>query len=146
MFGNEQHILSKYVDALLILQSVTSYHDLKELCHLYDSVESHVRVLRALTVDAASYGQLSSSIPMIKLPTEMHLIISRELDGGKWNVEEIIRIMNCEIKPSTTCNHIQKHSMKGTPPTYSLFFNHSGQSSDCVYCGQAHLYQAHAMW
>ena len=67
---------------------------------------------------------------MNKLPSEMHLIISCELDGGNWNVEEIMRIMNCEIKAietSTTNYHIQKHSMKGTPPISSILINHSGQ-------------------
>ena len=35
---------------------------------------------------------------MNKLPAEMHLIISRELSGGKWNVEEMMRIINREIE------------------------------------------------
>ena len=66
------------MDALLILQTVTSHHDLKGLCHLYGSVESHVRGLRTL-VDAGSCGQLLSSILINKLPTEMHFIVSCEL-------------------------------------------------------------------
>ena len=67
-FGNEQLIVNKHMDAQLILQTVTSHHDLKGLCRLYDSVESHVRGLRALGVDAGSYGQLLSSMLMNKLP------------------------------------------------------------------------------
>ena len=49
------------MDALLILQTVTSHHDLKGLRHLCGSVELHVRGLRTL-VDAESCGQLLSSI------------------------------------------------------------------------------------
>ena len=129
------------MDALLILQTVTSHHNLKGLCHLYDSVESHVSWLRALRVDAGSYGQFLSSILINKLPAEMRLIISRELGGGKWKVE-MMRIINCKIEVierSTTSSHLHKHPVKGTPPTSSTFFNHSEQSSHCVYCGQAHL-------
>ena len=96
-FSNEQLIVSKHMDALLILQTVTSHYDLKGLHHLYESVESYVRELRALGVDAGSYGQLLSSILMNKLPTEMHLIISHER-GGKWNIEEMMRIINREIE------------------------------------------------
>ena len=71
------------MDALLILQTVTSHHNLKGLHCLYDPVESHVRGLRALGVDAGSYGQLLSSILMNKLPAEMRLIIICELGDGK---------------------------------------------------------------
>ena len=97
------------MDALLILQTVASHHDLKGLRHLYDTVESHVRGLRALGIDSESYGQLLSSILMNKLPAEMRLIISCELGGGKWNVDEIMRLINHEIearKRSTTSSHI----------------------------------------
>ena len=97
-FSNEQLIVSKHMDALLILQTVTSYYDLKGLRHLYDSVESHVRGLRALGIDAVPCCQLLSLILMNELPTKMHLIISCELSGGKWNVEEIMRIINHEIE------------------------------------------------
>ena len=70
------------MDALLILQTVTSQHNLKGLCCLYDPVESHVMGLRALGVDAGSYGQLLSLILMNKLSTEMRLIIICELGDG----------------------------------------------------------------
>ena len=97
-FSNEQLIVSKQIDGLLILQTVTSHYDLKGLCHLYDSVESHVKGLRALGIDAVSCGQLLSLILMNELPAKMHLIISHELRGGKWNIEEMMRIINHEIE------------------------------------------------
>ena len=61
-----------------------------------------------------------------------------------------MRTINCEIEAreqSTTSSHIQKHGypVKGTPPTSSTFFNHSEQSSHCVYCGQAHLSSSFTM-
>ena len=57
-----------------------------------------MRGLRALGIDSESYGQMLSSILMNKLPGEMPLIISRELGGGKWNVEEMMRLINHEIE------------------------------------------------
>ena len=54
-----------------------SHHDLKGLRHLYDSVETHVRGLRALGVSADLYGILLTSILMNKLPLEIRLVVSR---------------------------------------------------------------------
>ena len=69
-FGNTQLIVNKHMNALLHLPSVTSHLDLKGLPHLYESVETHVRGLRALRVSADSCGTLLTSILMNKLPSE----------------------------------------------------------------------------
>ena len=61
-FGNTQLIVSKHMDALLNLPAVTSHYDLRGLRHLYDSVEAHVRGLRALGVPAESYGGLLEQV------------------------------------------------------------------------------------
>ena len=60
-FGNTQLIVSKHMDALLNLPITNSHHDLKGLRRLYDSVEAHVRGLRALGVTAGSYGGIQST-------------------------------------------------------------------------------------
>ena len=70
-FGNDQLIVGKHMDALLALPTATSHQDIKSLRHLYDSVECHVRGLRALGVNTESYGQLLSSVLMNKLPAEI---------------------------------------------------------------------------
>ena len=70
-FGNKQLIISKHMDALLNLETVTSLHNIKGLRTLCDSIESHVRSLGSLGVSSASYGSLLSSILMNKLPHEL---------------------------------------------------------------------------
>ena len=70
-FGNKQLIISRHMDALLNLETVTSLHNLKGLRTLCDSIESHVRSLGSLGVSSASYGSLLSSILMNKLPHEL---------------------------------------------------------------------------
>ena len=55
-FGNSQLIVNKHMEGLLALSTVTSHNDVKSLRRLYDSVEAHVRRLKALGVPAASYG------------------------------------------------------------------------------------------
>ena len=96
-FGNTQLIVNKHMDALLNLPAVSSHHDIKGLRHLYDSVEAHVRGLRALGVTADSYGGLLTSILMNKLPSEIRLIISRELTEEKWDVEKLMKIVDREV-------------------------------------------------
>lgn len=66
-FGNTQLIVSKHMDVLLNLPITNSHHNIKGLGRLYDSVEVHVRGLRALGVTAVSYGGLLTSILMNKL-------------------------------------------------------------------------------
>ena len=86
--------MNKHMDTLLNLPAINSHHDLRGLQHLYDSVEAHVRGLWALGVTADSYGGLLTSILMNKLPSEIRLIISRELTEEKWDVE---KLMNREV-------------------------------------------------
>ena len=60
-FGNREHIISKHMDALLNVETVTSPHNLKGLRQLYDKVESYIRSLNTLGVTADSYGSLLAS-------------------------------------------------------------------------------------
>lgn len=61
-FGNKQQIITKHIDMLLNIDTVTSQHNLKGLRHLYNVVESQVRGLKSLGVSAdteAYYHQFS---------------------------------------------------------------------------------------
>ena len=63
------------MDLLLNIDPVTPQHNLKGLRHLYDTVESQVRSLKALGVSADSYGSILSSVFVNKLPEEIRLIV-----------------------------------------------------------------------
>ena len=97
-FGNKQQIISKHMENLLGIDVITSQHNLKGLRHLYDTVESQVRGLRSLGVPAASYGSLLSSILMSKLPQELRLIVSREVQDEEWELERLMRIIEREVE------------------------------------------------
>ena len=56
-----------------------------------------MRGLRALGVTADSYGGLLTSILMNKLPSEIRLIISRELTEEKWDVEKLMKIVDRDV-------------------------------------------------
>lgn len=54
-FRNEQHIVSKHMDALLILQLVTCHHDFKGLCRLCDSVEQNLKFMTTYSLKIDAY-------------------------------------------------------------------------------------------
>ena len=56
-FGKKK-LITKHMDALWNLEAVRSVNNLKSLCHLFDTVDAHVRGLRALGVPSTSYGEL----------------------------------------------------------------------------------------
>ena len=47
-FGNPQLIINRHMEALLHVPSVSSHHDIRGLQKLHDSVEAHIRGLKAL--------------------------------------------------------------------------------------------------
>ena len=55
-FGNSQTIISRHMEALLGIGAVSSHHNIKGVQKLNDTVEMHVRGLRALGVSTESYA------------------------------------------------------------------------------------------
>ena len=81
----------------MIIESVTSSHDLKALRKLHDLVESHVRSLSAIGVDPASYGSLLVPVLLNKLPSELQLIVSRKIPEGGWSLDPLLKIIEEKI-------------------------------------------------
>ena len=96
-FGNKQQIVNKHMENLLGVDSIVSQHNLRGLRHLHDTIESQIRGLRSLGIPATSYGSLLSSVLMTKLPQEFRLIVSREVQDEKWNVDRLMQLIEREI-------------------------------------------------
>ena len=146
-FGNPQLIIDKHMNSLLSLQSVSSHNDLRGLRRLYDSIESNVRALRALGVSAESFGSLLTSILMERLPSEIRIIISRELTGDKRSMEEVMKIVSREVtarERSGLSNYNPSHHLKKqfpphrNPPSALTFFTNNQGVPTCVYCEKEH--------
>ena len=58
-FGSKQQIKDRHMNILVHLETVTSPHNVKALCRLFDTVSSHIRSLESLGLDPRSYGSLS---------------------------------------------------------------------------------------
>ena len=97
-FGNAQLIVSRHMDALLNVTTVSSHLDIRALRKLLDTVEAHIRGLRALGVSADSYGGLLSSLLVNKLPSEIRLIISRKATSGTLDLDGILKTLEQEVE------------------------------------------------
>ncbi|KAL5503389.1 hypothetical protein EMCRGX_G010329 [Ephydatia muelleri] len=96
-FGNKQQLINKHVEALLSLLAVTSVYEFRNLRQLYDKVESHVRSLKSIGVAASSCGNLLASI-LMKIPSDLCLIVSRETVEDNWDLDSLLKILGKEIE------------------------------------------------
>ena len=133
-FGNKQQIISRHMDTLLELESVSSANNIKALRRLYDQVEFQVRSLRSLEVPLDSYGNLLSSLFMNRLPQDLRLIISREVGNAEWHIDQLMAIVEREISARE-----RAFLSSGGPhaPTTAALLSVDSQPK-CCYCRQRH--------
>ena len=96
-FGNKQVIVSNHMDILMNMDAVLSDRHLKDLRRLYDNTESHVRSLKSLGVEAASYGALLSPAVLAKLPPELRLIVSRKVSDSHLDMDLLLATFEEEL-------------------------------------------------
>lgn len=142
-FGNKQQIITKHMDVLLGLEAITSQHNLKGLRYLCDLIESQVRSLRSLGVPSESYGSLLSSVIINKLPHEIRLIVSREVAGGEWELDKLMKVVEGEVEARERAYiaNSQPQPKKPTPwkgPPTSTTLLSDGHKVECCYCRQPH--------
>ena len=137
-FGNAQLIVSRHMDALLNVTTVSSHLDIRALRKLLDTVEAHIRGLRALGVSADSYGGLLSSLLVNKLPSEIRLIISRKATSGTLDLDGILKTLEQEVEArecaSATRQPVPFRKPPVRTPTSNFLIGNSSTPS-CVYCG-----------
>ena len=67
-FGNDKLIISKHMETLLGVGSVSTADDVAGLWRMYDKIESQIRGLR---LTSSSYGALLTPVLQNKLPPEL---------------------------------------------------------------------------
>jgi len=146
-FGDTDQIISKHMEALLTLEAVASQYNLKALRHLHDQVESQVRGLKALGIVTESYGSLLSPVILSKLPQELRLIVSREVKEGRWHLDELMRLVDVEIKARERASNTSNSGANGgrhskgpgkSLPTNATLLTSESSVPKCSYCRQQH--------
>ena len=81
---------------LLSLEKNHSIYDIKGLRRVYDEVETQVRSLNCLGLEAANYGPMYIPVLFGKLPDELKLIISRQSGKNVWGIKIILNAFKTE--------------------------------------------------
>ena len=127
------------MDALVSVSAVTNDHDVNALRRLYDVIESNVRSLKGLEVPAESYGRLLVPVIMSKLPSELRLILGREMGDEDWNLEVILENLGKEVETrerTSSAGLMSKRPLR-EQATAAALLSRDGEPY-CAFCSQQH--------
>ena len=102
-FGNPQLIISSHINTLVKLPAVREQDGVHGLRTFYDQINSHIRSLSTLGVASEHYGPMLSSIILEKLPPEIKLLITRNMNQDMWDLTQMLEMFNQELKARDTC-------------------------------------------
>ena len=88
----------------------------------------------ALGVPSESYSSLLSSVLINKLPQELCLIVSHEVKGEEWELDELIEA-EIETRERAT---VTKASNRVPPTGTTLVVHGANLTVRCSYCRQSH--------
>ena len=143
-FGNADRIKARHMDILMNIELVTLSQDLKALQKLHDLVESHVGSLKALGVEANTYGSLLSSVILSKLPSDLQLIISRCNSESHQDLIPILKAIEEEIEarervqPKPNSSQQRRAPEQQLPTATTLVSNTVPSVVSCCYYQQHH--------
>ena len=84
------------------LNQISKREDIGALRLWYDRVEAIVRSLQGIGVQADTYGTFLTPIIVGKLPSDLHLILSRHL-GEQWNLDSLLKEFGVELQLREKC-------------------------------------------
>ena len=143
-YGNKQVLISAHIEKLLNLTPVISINDVKRIRKLYDEIEAHTRNLKSLSVNTDKYGPVLVSIVMSKLPSEIKLVISREMSiSDEWIVDELMEALKREIESREMCllmSSMSQNKRQESREKHDYFENDEDQfTSSNLYAGNEKL-------
>ena len=97
-YGDEQIIISSLMNKLLNLEGTHRFSNIKELRILYDTIETQVRCLNSMGLQAKNYGSMLIPVIMTKLPQEIKLIITRQFGKDIWDIDLILNAFKNELE------------------------------------------------
>lgn len=103
------------------MATISSDRNLKELRQLYDHTEAHVRSLRSLGIEAASYGALLSPVLLTKLPPDLRLVVSRKVSDSNLDMDALLTTFEEELTARERANpQPPRRTLEKLHLTYSL--------------------------
>ena len=111
-YGNKQLLINAYIENFENLQVVRSMSQVAKLRTLYDAVESTIRNLKTLKVDATTYGGFLSPLLSKKLPSELKMIMSRKFKNDVWDIKQMMDMFKEELEAKERCSFNAKSEKK----------------------------------
>ncbi|XP_042145699.1 uncharacterized protein LOC121835512 [Ixodes scapularis] len=81
-FGNQAELIQDHMTGLMDIIQVPSSRSVRALRRVYDSVQAHIRGLRALGVTDQSYCAMLYPVLLRALPDDMRLEFNRKMSSG----------------------------------------------------------------
>lgn len=97
-------------------------------------------------VVAQQYSNLLVPVLLSKVPQELRLIISRDVDTGNWSLDELLEVFKT-VEARERCNSMaatpsttpkRKHPPKPPPTTFNALLVPEGQRITCTFCKHGH--------
>ena len=124
------------------MDPISSDRHLNDLRRLYDHTESHIRSLRSLGIEAASYGALLSPVLLAKLPPDLRLIVSRKVSDSNLDMDALLSTFEEELTARKRANpQLTRRAVEKPHHTSSALFTGTRNSKvepQCCYCQQFH--------
>ena len=95
------------MNSLLKITHLSSEADVRKLRQNNDTIKTHIRGLQALNVPTESYGSLLVPVSMNKFPEDIRILLGRLIKDDGWNLREILRLLQEEIKNREKCEGIK---------------------------------------
>ena len=137
-FGNKQLLISANMDRLLSIKPISDVNDVGQISGMFNDIETCVRNLRSLEVDEQQYGQALISIIWRTLPSEMQLVMSRQLPvNEEWETDVFLEVLKREVESREICSHMRgKHTGNNGSSGYSFDGNEDDDNLDVLELGR----------
>ena len=155
-FGNTQLLINRYAEAFDELKVIKSMNQVSELRLMYDRVESTVRNLKSIKIDANTYGAFLVPLLSKKLPQELKRIMSRSFKDQVWDFTKLMSIFKEELEAQERISLEAKSSLDDDYSTSNLHvapevenrkkskssrkgrFNGNNNHDNCLFCSGNH--------
>ncbi|XP_065902524.1 uncharacterized protein [Dysidea avara] len=143
-YGQPHKIVQAHMQALIEIASPTN--SLSSLQLFYDTIEMHIRGLKALGTTEESYGAMLVPIILTRLPIDIRRNLAREHGSSEWTINQLKEAILKEIGVlESVLSPLHKHSYEThmDPMTTALHTNtnshHTQRSrSSCLFCKGTH--------
>ena len=97
-YGNDQVLISAYMQKFVQITKLRNSNDIKRLRFLCDSVETTGCNLKSLRVETSSYGSLLVPLLNEKLSNDLRVVTARNFENKVWTLDEILKFLKTKIQ------------------------------------------------